>query len=81
MLQVKTDSRAFVKEDVWTAYDFPAELDQDLAITHTQYQSLKQNWIGTAVKLRDPRVTDKLLKSLGMRSWQQYVLDRYLTKY
>ena len=81
LLQVVTDSRHFLREDIWTADDFPTEIDKDFAITHAQYQSLKQNWIGTAVKPRDPRVTDKVLRSWGMRSWKQYVLDRYLTNY
>ncbi|DBA74897.1 TPA: hypothetical protein ACH3X2_009229 [Trebouxia sp. C0005] len=80
-VQVMNDRRMFIREDVWTAHDFPTEIDKDLAITHTQYQSLKQNWIGTPVKPRDPRVTDKVLRSWGMRSWKQHVLDRYLTNY
>ena len=81
VLQLMTDSRTFVREDVWTADDFPAEIYSEFAITHEQYQSLKQNWVGTAVKPRDPRVSDQLLRSWGMRSWKQYVLDRYLTNY
>ncbi|DBA90352.1 TPA: hypothetical protein ACH3X1_003634 [Trebouxia sp. C0004] len=79
--QVITDSRQFVREDIWTADDFPTEIDTDFAVTHAQYQSLKHNWLGSAVKPRDPRVTDKVLRSWGMRSWKQYVLDRYLTNY
>ena len=69
------------EEEIWTAGDFPEELVKDFAITHKQYQTLKLNWIGTPVKPRDPRATDKLLRSWGMRSWKQYVLDRYLTNY
>lgn len=81
MLQVITDSRHFLREDIWTADDFPTEINKDFVITQAQYQSLKQNWIGTAVKPRDPRVTDEVLRSWRMRSWKQYVLDRYLTNY
>ncbi|KAL0033892.1 hypothetical protein WJX77_009697 [Trebouxia sp. C0004] len=36
-IQVKTDSRPFIQEEVWTAYDFPTELDKDLAITHAHF--------------------------------------------
>ena len=50
VLQAAIDSRYFVREDIWTAADFPTEIDKDFAITEAQYQSLKQNWIGTAVK-------------------------------
>ena len=81
VLQVMSDSRPFVQEEVWTAHDFPTGIDNEFAITNAQYQSLKQNWIGTPVKPRDPRVTDKLLRPWGMNSWKQYVLDRYLTNY
>ena len=81
VLQMITDSSTLVRKDVWTAYDFPTEIHNDFAITHQQYQSLKQHWMGTAVKPRDPHMTDELLKSWGMRSWKHYVLDRYLTNY
>lgn len=81
MLQVMTGSKSFIQEDIWTAHDFPAEKEKDVAITPAQYQSLKHSWIGTPVKPRDPRVTDQLLRSWGMHSWKQYVLDRYLTNY
>lgn len=83
VLQVNKDSKHFVREDVWAAADFPAALVivKNFSITHAQYQSLKQTWVGTAVKPHDPRVTDKLLRSWRVRSWQQYVLDRFLTNY
>ena len=81
MLQVIIGSQSFTREDVWTAHDFPSEIAKDIPITYAQYQSLKKSWIGTPVTARDSRVTDKLLRSWGMRSWKQYVLDRYLTNY
>lgn len=79
--QAMSDSRPCPQEEVWTAHDFRTEIIQDFAVTHAQYLSLKQNWIGTPVKPRDPHVTDKLLRSWGMSPWKQYVLDRYLTNY
>ncbi|KAL0024203.1 hypothetical protein WJX77_007681 [Trebouxia sp. C0004] len=79
--QAISDSISFIREDVWTVHDFPAEIDKDFPISPAAYQALKKHWIGTPVKPRDPRVTEKLLRSWGMRSWKQYVLDQYLSNY
>lgn len=69
------------QEGVWTAHDFPAEVDKQYPITQAQYQALKLHWLGTPVAARDPRVSDQLPKSWGMHSWKEYVLDQYLSKY
>ena len=71
------------RQEVWSCCDFPefTKLDEDIPITSKQYYSLKRAWLGKPVKTRDPRVTDDLLRTWGMTSWKQYVLDRYLTNY
>ena len=73
------------QEGVWTAQDFPAEVDEQYPITQLQYEDLKLHlklhWVGITVGSRDPRVTDQLLKSWGLRSWKEYVLDQYLSNY
>ncbi len=81
LLHAISDSISFVREDVWTVHDFPAKVDKDFPISPAAYQALKKHWIGTPVKPRDPRVTEKLLRSWGMRFWKQYVLDQYLSNY
>jgi hypothetical protein len=75
-LVMQVDSRSFTQEGVWTAQDFPTEVDEQYPITQVQYQALKLHWIGTPVISRDPRVTDQLLKSWGVRSWKEYVLRK-----
>lgn len=76
--KVVTEGSPYTREDVWTAQDFPAKIDQDFPITYIQYQSLKQRLIGSRVGPRDPRITDELLKSWKIRSWKQYVLEEHL---
>ncbi len=44
------------QEGVWTAHDFPAEVDKQYPTTQAQYQALKLHWLGTPVASRDPRV-------------------------
>lgn len=79
--QAASDGINSLQGTIWTPCDFPAQLDQDLPITYGGYQSLKQHLLGKRVKTRDARVTDALLKSWGMTSWKQYVLDQYLSTY
>ncbi len=69
------------QEGVWTAQDLPAEVDEQYPITQVQYEEFKLRWVGTPVVPRDPRVTDQLLKSWGLSSWKEYVLDQYLSNY
>ena len=65
-------------EDIWIESDFPDLCQGEYPITPAQYHSLKQRWLGQKVKPRDPRVTDAVLLSWGMKSWKEYVLDKYL---
>ena len=80
-MQVVVESKSFIQEGAWTAHDFPSEVHQDYPINQQEYQALKQRWIGTPVEPRDPHVTHKLLRSWGLRSWKQYVLDQYLSNF
>lgn len=80
-MEVVVEGNSFVQEGVWAAHDFPAEVDQSYPINQKEYQALKQRWIGTPVEARDPCVTDKLLRSWGLRSWKQYVLDQHLSNF
>ena len=77
-MQTLSEGSRSIAEDVWTASDFPAEIDQDFPITYAQYQSLKKRLIGKQVQPRDTCITDDLLKSWGLRSWKQYVLEEHL---
>ena len=67
-LQVLAEGNSLVREDAWTAGDFPAEIDRAFPITSPQDQYLKTRLIGQKVQRRDPAISDKLLKSWGMRT-------------
>ena len=73
--------QADCQEGVWKAQDFPAKVDEQYPITQVQYEEFKPALDWDPVASRDPRVTDQLLKSWGLRSWKEYVPDQFSSNY